>query len=242
MSIILTSTNFEELKKFMLESNLKKIFSFINSYSIHLFNNNKKFKTSISNDYNINLIDGAPVALILSLKRFKKFKRTTGPDFTNFLLNDNDLMKDRKHFFIGLEEKDLEVLFNKYPLLKKENVIVYNPPYIETLEFQTEEINKICRMVNKFSTNYLWIGIGNLKQEILANILFNKVSIGYIFNVGAALDFITSKKKRAPKIFQKCGLEWAYRLCTDFRHSWKKVWRSFSSMFLMLKKIEVKRL
>lgn len=242
MSIKLTSTNFEKLKKFMLKFNLKMIFNFINGYGIFLFYNNKKFKEAISETYNINLIDGVPISIILSLKNFKKFKRIRGPDFTNFLLCNKDLMRNKKHFFIGLNKNDLNVLVYKYPLLKTENVFAYNPSYIKTFEFQSEEINKIIKMINEQKIDYLWIGIGNLKQEILANVIYNKTNFNFIFNVGAAFDYIASKKKRAPKIFQRFGLEWFYRLATDFKHSKKKVLRSLISMFLMLKKTEVKEL
>jgi len=242
MILELTYTTFKELKEYILKSNKKKIFSFINGYGIFLFNNNKKFKESISNQYNINLIDGAPVALILSLKRFKKFKRIRGPEFTNFLLCDKDLMSDKKHFFIGFDNNDLEVLLDKFPLLRKENIFCYNPSYIETLEFQTNEINKIFNLINQQKIDYLWIGIGNPKQEVLSNIIYPIVKVGSIFNVGAAFDYISSKKKQAPRIFQVCGLEWAYRLFTDFNHSKKKVWRSLMSIFYMLKKTEVKEL
>ena len=42
-------------------------------------------------------------------------------------------------------------------------------------------------------------------------------------NVGAALDFLLEKKKQAPNAVKALGIEWLYRLITDFEHSKKKV-------------------
>jgi UDP-N-acetyl-D-mannosaminuronic acid transferase (WecB/TagA/CpsF family) len=33
--------------------------------------------------------------------------------------------------------------------------------------------------------------------------------------VGASLDFVAGRVRRAPVVFQKVGLEWAYRIYTD---------------------------
>ena len=40
--------------------------------------------------------------------------------------------------------------------------------------------------------------------------------------VGATLDFIAGIVKRAPKIFQKIGLEWFWRLLSEPRRLWKR--------------------
>ena len=49
--------------------------------------------------------------------------------------------------------------------------------------------------------------------------IYKKVKAEKIFNVGAAMDFLTKKKKEAPDLIQKFGLEWLYRLVTDFKYS-----------------------
>jgi UDP-N-acetyl-D-mannosaminuronic acid transferase (WecB/TagA/CpsF family) len=41
------------------------------------------------------------------------------------------------------------------------------------------------------------------------------------------MDFFLNKKKHSPKFFTKLGIEWLYRLITDFRITKKKAWRSF---------------
>src|SRR3989339_549165 len=66
---------------------------------------------------------------------------------------------------------------------------------------------KMIQEINNFKTDYLWICIGNPKQEILANQIFNSVKVNKIFNVGGALDFLLKRKKECPKILQNMGVE-----------------------------------
>ena len=102
------------------------------------------------------------------------------------------------------------------------------------MSFDEKEIKKISVKINSFKPTYVWVGIGNPKQEILASQLFEKTKAAYFFNVGAAIDFILGKKKESPPFFSKIGLEWLYRLITDFKYSRKKVLKSFFGLFYLL--------
>ncbi len=57
-----------------------------------------------------------------------------------------------------------------------------------------------------------FIALGAPKQEVFADrMLAAHPHIGSL-GVGAALDFISGRQKRAPLWLQRCGLEWAWRL------------------------------
>ncbi len=239
--LIFKSTKLDELKNLLLEDFFKGkvIFNFLNAYSVYLFRKNKAFKEAVSKKRNINFIDSITVSVFLSLKNFKKISRLKGPDFMESFLRNKELLNNKKHFFIGFEEKDLDDVCRKYEYVKKKNIFAYNPPYIKENRFSEREINKIIKLVNKQTIDYLWIGVGNPKQEILANDLYARVKVRYIFNVGAGFDFITDKKKRSPKLVQNLGVEWLYRLITDFKYVRKKAGYSLLACFYMLRSIEV---
>ena len=201
----------------ILQKNKTGILNFQNLYSVYLFNKHQEFRGAIASPYNFIFPDGR----ILSF--FLKTKQVRGPSFTRRFL-ENQLDKKQKHFFILPETKDLKLLIEKYPKLK--NSKAYTPPYIKNSSFSKEEINKILEQLKKFKPTHIWICIGNPKQEILANQLYKKYKALY-FNVGAATDFLLGKKKEIPFVFRRLGLEWFYRVVTDFRYSWKKVLRSF---------------
>jgi len=95
-------------------------------------------------------------------------------------------------------------------------------------------MEKISRLIVKSEADYVWVCVGCPKQNILTEELYKKTNTRIFFNVGSALDFALEKKKNAPKSFQKVGMEWFYRLITDFEHSKKKVLKSFLALKYLL--------
>lgn len=78
--------------------------------------------------------------------------------------------------------------------------------------FSTKEEKEIINDIKNCSPSILLVGLGAPKQEkwIYDNLRFTgaKICIG----VGGSFDVMAGSSKRAPKIFQKFGLEWLYRL------------------------------
>jgi len=204
----------------ILKSNKRGILNFQNLYSIYLFNNEPNYKKAITTPNNFIFPDGKIPSIFLKTKQIR------GPTFTKIFF-EKKLNNTQKHFFIGPSKEDLKKLIEQFPKLG--NPQAHNPPYIKKTIFPKNEIEIILNKLKKFKPNYIWICVGNPKQEILANQLYKKYPAFY-FSVGQAMDLLLEKKKEAPKIFRKLGLEWLYRLTTDFKYSWKKVWRSFLAL------------
>ena len=151
-----------------------------------------------------------------------------GPFFTRSFLTHKKASAGFRHFFIGFEESDIELLQKKLPHLTQ--VKGYNPPYLKGITFSAEEIKNIAQKINTFKADIVWVGIGCPKQNILSHALFPQTKSRYFMNVGAALDFVLEKKDEAPAFVQGLGVEWLYRLFTDFHHTKKKALRSFMSL------------
>ena len=219
----------------LIKKNRKICFNFLNSHDVYLFKKDKLFQGILNelknNSY--NFLDGSIISLFLNSKKLR------GTEFTEFVLKNKSLLRNKSHFFIGLKDKDLDFIAKKYPSLERKKLFTYNPPYIKDMRFRKDEINKISNLINKKKVSYIWIGLGSPKQNILAYDLFKKTNFDFMFNVGAALDFIAEKKKQAPKIIQEMRIEWFYRLITDFRHTKKKVWRSLIGSFYAIKLIKL---
>jgi len=198
-----------------------KILNFFNMNSIFWYFNYSKYREIISEKQNIIFPDGRILALKLGVKQEK------GPNFTKrFLLSDK--ANSKKHFFIGLDEKEVKNVV-KITGLTTKKIDFYNPPFIREIEFSEEEIKKLAKKIKKFKPHFIWVCVGGPKQDILANRLFEKYNCFY-FNVGAGMDFFLRKKKEALKIFTKLGIEWLYRLITDPKTTRKKAWRSFFAL------------
>jgi N-acetylglucosaminyldiphosphoundecaprenol N-acetyl-beta-D-mannosaminyltransferase len=228
----LSFTEIKDLGSFLKDKTTdsnKYIFNFINSHDLFFFAKDTKFRDTFK-DRTINFIDGFVVSLFLSLKNLRRIRRLTGPDFTKQIF-ENKILPNSRQLFIGLESDDLKKILKKYPYLRKENLFSYNPPHIKGVDFSESEIKKIAQIINSKNIDYIWIGLGCPKQNFLTDKLFNKTK--FFFNVGAGLDFLLEKKKRAPKIFSILGLEWFYRLVTDFNHSKSKVLRSLKAIIYL---------
>jgi N-acetylglucosaminyldiphosphoundecaprenol N-acetyl-beta-D-mannosaminyltransferase len=66
----------------------------------------------------------------------------------------------------------------------------------------------------------LFVGLGCPKQEswMARHRSFDGVMIG----VGAAFDFLSGEKAEAPRLLQRSGLEWIFRLASEPRRLWKR--------------------
>ncbi|MCH8945319.1 MAG: WecB/TagA/CpsF family glycosyltransferase [Nanoarchaeota archaeon] len=210
----------------------KQMYNFLNSHDIYQFKKEPVFRKAVSFK-GINFIDGFVISFFLSLINLKKVSRYRGPIFTKEFF-ENKVGKNQKMFFIGLNKEDINNLLKKFPYLKKNNLFYYNPTYIKNIIFSKEEVGKMAKIINDKKIDYVWIGVGCPKQNILSYHLFLKTKKSSFFNVGAALDFLLEKKKESRGFIQKIGLEWLYRLLTDFHHSKKKVWRSLIGSFFYL--------
>ncbi len=84
--------------------------------------------------------------------------------------------------------------------------------------FSIDEEKDIISDIRNSGAKVLFVGMGVPKQE---KWLYEKLPfIGPVVavGVGGAFDVISGKLARAPQVFQKCGLEWLYRL---FQEPWR---------------------
>lgn len=81
--------------------------------------------------------------------------------------------------------------------------------------FSEDDEYKIIDKINEVQPDVLFVALGMGKQEKWIykhrKILNTKVAIG----VGGSIDVWSGNVKRAPKFFQKAGLEWLYRLLRE---------------------------
>ena len=163
--------------------------------------------------------DGTPVAKLQRKKGYIEANRVAGPDFMDAVLKISP-DKGYRHYFYGSTSDNIgrlvEAVSEKYPGV--EIVGSCAPEFVETMDADTfEEIfAKDIAEIEKASPDFIWVGLGAPKQELWMMHAQGCVS-GLMAGVGAAFDFMSGEKKRAPVVLQKLGLEWFYRLMQDPR-------------------------
>ena len=102
---------------------------------------------------------------------------------------------------------------------------VYSPP----LGFgsSTADYELALSAINSAEPDILFIALGVPKQEFFADEIRNKVKSSAIICVGASLDFLSGKQKRAPKIVRKLRLEWFWRIIVEPRRVGPRYLRQF---------------
>jgi N-acetylglucosaminyldiphosphoundecaprenol N-acetyl-beta-D-mannosaminyltransferase len=114
---------------------------------------------------------------------------------------------------IGPTAADCAVLENRYPGLTVE---AHTPPmgFIKS-EY---EVQRCINFLAKTQAPLIFLAVGMPQQEILARHIAAHPQVrGVGLCVGASIDFLTGKQRRAPVWIQKVGLEWFHRLLSDPR-------------------------
>jgi len=81
---------------------------------------------------------------------------------------------------------------------------------------------------------FTFICVGSPQQELIAAEAAGiEGARGLALCVGAALDFMTGRQRRAPPLVRRLSLEWAHRLLTNPRRLWRRYLVEGPRIFLM---------
>ena len=161
----------------------------------------------------LSLIDGWPIAVAAKNASQLRIVRVTGSDLLPELFL--QLTKEVRVGIVGGNHESLirQSLESRFPDL--------NIQIIDTSQWTNSvyDIRRLRELVQYNALSIVLLCLGHPKQELLAKELKNYDWAGsrpdWIMCVGATIDFLTGEQKRAPKAFQKIGLEWFYRLVTN---------------------------
>ncbi len=178
--------------------------------------------------------DGLPLVWISRLRGPRIESRVCGPDFMKLFLESH---REISTGFIGGMPGQAEKLAGRFGL----RAPCLSPPMRPfSAEAAREDWEEFLRQNGSNPVpKTVWVGLGAPKQELwMAEI--SKIAPEIVFfGVGAAFDFLTETKKRAPKWMQKSGLEWFFRLIQEPRRLWSRyfvtnscfIWLSLKSLF-----------
>lgn len=138
-------------------------------------------------------------------------ERVTGTDLMQEICKEGQ-NTDLKVFLLGagegIADKTKKKLIQKYPNLNIVGTYAGSP--------KTEDEKFIIDKINDSKANVLFVAFGAPKQEIWISKNLKKLNaVKVAMGIGGAFDFIAGEKKRAPKIMQRLGLEWFFRLIQE---------------------------
>jgi N-acetylglucosaminyldiphosphoundecaprenol N-acetyl-beta-D-mannosaminyltransferase len=87
--------------------------------------------------------------------------------------------------------------------------------------FRDDESAAIASEIRASGANVLLAGLGSPKQEVWLARWLAATGCGAGIGIGGSLDVFAGNVTRAPAVFQRTGLEWAYRLAKEPRR-WRR--------------------
>lgn len=97
----------------------------------------------------------------------------------------------------------------------------HSPSY--GFEKNDQECEELVRIVNESGANVLLVGVGAPKQEKWIMKYRDRMpGVEVFMALGATIDFEAGTLKRAPLVWQKCGMEWLYRVIKEPKRLFKR--------------------
>lgn len=119
----------------------------------------------------------------------------------------------------GIAEKARQNINRK---IGREIVVgAHSPSY--GFEKNEKECEELIKIVNASGANVLLVGVGAPKQEKWIMKYRDRMpNVDVFMALGATIDFEAGTLKRAPKMWQKCGMEWLYRTLKEPKRLFKR--------------------
>jgi|ERR1700678_856442 len=186
----------------------------------------------------VNTIDGRVVHFFCSLLYpGRKLQKRAGSDFI-YDLADYAMGRGERVFLLGADavanRGTTEVLKARCPGLILEG---FSPAFCSNIADQ-EWNEDILRRIESFHPTQLVVCFGPVKQEMWisqnADRLF-RLGVRCAYGLGGTLDFVSGRKKRAPKWMQVVGAEWLFRLFSEPRQRLGRTAKMFKMPYFALR-------
>jgi N-acetylglucosaminyldiphosphoundecaprenol N-acetyl-beta-D-mannosaminyltransferase len=181
------------------------------------------------------LLDSRFLSHIFRAALGRKIRVCTGSDLTARLFS-RVIRPTDSVVLIGGSADQARLLAQTYGLRSLHH---YNPPmgFIR----DPQEVEACLRFAEDHSPfRFCFIAVGAPQQEALAQLLKSRgIARGLALCIGASINFMTGKERRAPPWMQRTGLEWLYRLVVDPRRLARRYLVRGPRVFVILRKIDV---
>jgi len=164
--------------------------------------------------------DGMPLVWLLRLRGHRQVERVYGPDLMLEVCRES-VSRGWRHALVGGEEGVAAELGRRlvarFPGLQVAGA--FSPPFHAA---SGEDEVELAQAVNRSRPDIVWVGLGSPKQERWMARNRRQLDAAILVGVGAAFDFLSGRRKQAPRWIQRSGLEWLYRLASEPRRLWRR--------------------
>ena len=88
--------------------------------------------------------------------------------------------------------------------------------------FKPEQEAEVCEEIRASKADMLFVAMGTPRKETFLAQHADDLGVPLLVGVGGAVDVIAGVTKRAPRLWQKLGAEWLYRMLQEPRRMFKR--------------------
>jgi N-acetylglucosaminyldiphosphoundecaprenol N-acetyl-beta-D-mannosaminyltransferase len=159
------------------------------------------------------LCDGMPIYWRSCWNRCRLPERVAGSDLI-YRLSQRCAERGYRIYFYGAAEgiaqRTAEKLCELYPALQVAGW--QSPPFGNVTE---DQVQRSLDHIRDSQPDLLLVALGQPKGEFWIQQHYQSLNVPLSMQVGASFDFVAGVWRRAPKLFQRTGLEWLHRACSD---------------------------
>lgn len=227
-----SNQNKSDLNEVILDASLNSksfVFISINMFTLDLIYKQKKFP-ELNSGFTYTIDSRILFYLLKILKPKVAWRHIPGAEVPAMLLEGNE--DCFRVLLVGASSDTNRTAIEK---LKIDEIYAIGDCDIISEAKIEEYAIKLRKKIDDHQINLVIVCLGQPKQEILAVNLVNLGANIPILCVGAFADFYAGSIKRSPKILNRLGLEWLWRLLKQPRRMWKRyLFYSVRGLYLMV--------
>ncbi len=165
------------------------------------------YKMLNDND-NIVVADGIGVVKAIEMLKIGNVERIPGVEIVQQLFALANTYK-KSICILGAKQEVLDALKQKI------NKLYPEIPLLHCINGYVDDKDQTIQSFAKMNADIVLVALGVPKQELLIYDHISDFHHGILIGIGGSLDVISGTKRRAPRFFIKCNLEWLYRICCE---------------------------
>ncbi|MDM7861979.1 WecB/TagA/CpsF family glycosyltransferase [Alteromonas sp. ASW11-36] len=205
---VLAPASVEELAQYILQLEAESTFSAValNPEKVIMYLRENEIRNLLLS-FSAAYPDGIGVSKLLSNASPKKVSRVPGYDLWETLMR-LSACHDKSVYLIGARPEVLDKTRSK--LIEDFSVEICG-----SVDGFNIDMGVLIEDLLLKKPDLICVAMGSPRQEKLIQTLIEQGVTGYFMGVGGSFDVFSGTVKRAPALWQKAGLEWAYRLLSQ---------------------------